>query len=171
MGWSALLLGERIRPVAVACIAVSLAGLTLSVKPWTISGAGNAVGYIYAVISAIFTGLSYASFRGLRNLSAARILFVLLTFNLLLAFSIGLLTDRLNQPTAEQWFHLILTGVVTWAAEVCMTKGYALAVQGAGQVAVYKFLTPVFSIVLDFMLLHHVPDWATVVGGAVVLIA
>uniref|UniRef100_A0A7S2PC10 EamA domain-containing protein n=1 Tax=Zooxanthella nutricula TaxID=1333877 RepID=A0A7S2PC10_9DINO len=60
-------------------------------------------------------------------------------------------------------------GTVTYVAELLITKGYAFATKGAGSVAVYKFLTPVFSMIFDASVFGEMPNVFEVVGGLIVL--
>merc|ERR1712039_629604 len=46
----------------------------------------------------------------------------------------------------EPWPYLIGVASFSYAAEVCMTCGYALAGSSIGQVSVLEFLSPIFSI-------------------------
>merc|ERR550532_2514813 len=115
-----LLLGEPIRPAAGLCMAVCALGLFLDIAPWQhrekSAGGGSFIGYLLAFGSTIGSAFTYTSLRALKGVRPTTSLTALYTCLLIIGFLLAL------------------------------NNGYALATQGAGSVAVYKFLTPIFEI-------------------------
>merc|ERR1712083_346979 len=80
-------------------------------------------------------------------------------------------TDEVPRPSPKTWALLMLVGFSTYFAEWFITKGYALADQGAGSVAVFKFLTPIFEIVWNIVSFKHFPTLLSIVGASLVVIS
>merc|ERR1712032_943027 len=65
--------------------------------------------------------------------------------------------------------HFVGISVVTYISEVLITKGYALATQGANSVAVYKFLTPIFALAFGVVFYGEIPNALNILGALVVV--
>lgn len=70
------------------------------------------------------------------------------------------------------WGYLLLVGVTAYAAEVCVTLGFARATpETLGQVSVLKFLSPIFSAIWGVLFLSSVPKPVQIAGMLLVLTA
>jgi len=72
-------------------------------------------------------------------------------------------------PPARSMAHFAALSVVSYVSIFLDTKGYALATQGAGSVAIYKFLTPVFAMLLDVVIYRNIPNALNLIGMSLVL--
>jgi drug/metabolite transporter (DMT)-like permease len=173
--FSRLLLGEPIRLAAVLCMAVCAVGLTLDIAPWQSrdkdAGGGSLPGYALAFGSAIASALAYTSLRALKDVSSTTSLRALYTTLLVGGFLLALGSEGIKKPSYSMWWLFIMVGISTFAAEWLITKGYALATEGACSVAVYKFLTPIFAIGWDLALFKQSPQVLSLVGAALVLLS
>jgi len=165
-------LGEHIRPLARLCIACAAAGMVVFIQPWHLRGDSGAstVGLIAAFGSSVGAAFSYTSLRALGDLGSTTVLFAMYSTSLILGAGVCVV-QGVPRPNGALLWHFGALGVVTFLAEVLITKGYAFATRGAGSVAAYKFLTPVFSMVFDAAVLHQRPDALNIVGAVIVLAA
>jgi len=167
-------LGERIKPLAGICVVVALLGLMLDVQPWShkaaAAGGGSVLGYVFALGSSIAAGFSYTSLRALADLTPTTTLMAMYGCSLTAGF-VALLVQGVDPPPGEVLAHFAGISVVTYVSEWLITKGYALATQGAGSVAVYKFLTPIFALVFDVAVFGEIPNALNLLGALVVVVS
>jgi drug/metabolite transporter (DMT)-like permease len=167
-----LLLGEQIKPLAGAYVVVALLGLVLDVQPWSAMGGttgnGSILGYVFALGSSIAAGFSYTSLRALADLTSTTTLMAMYCF-CLTAGLIALMVTGVEATSGDVMIHFAGITVVTYVSEVLITKGYALATQGAGSVAVYKFLTPIFALVFGMVFYSEIPNALNLLGACVVV--
>jgi len=65
---------------------------------------------------------------------------------------------------------VLAAGVAAYAAEVCITLGFARVGQNVlGQVSVLKFLSPIFALLWGVVFLGERPAWHVLVGAVLVL--
>ena len=74
-----------------------------------------------------------------------------------------------NAP-AIQYFYLAILGICSSAiAYVSWAKAFSKSKQ-TSQVSNYMFITPFLTSILGFLLVGEVPDYATIIGGGIILI-
>jgi drug/metabolite transporter (DMT)-like permease len=71
-------------------------------------------------------------------------------------------------PTTTQLTYLILTGIFAAIAQFTLTYSYKYA--PASEVAIYNYTNIVFSAILGLLIWNEVPDYLSVVGGAIIVI-
>eukprot|EP00932_Pfiesteria_piscicida_P023143 SRR837773.9877.p1 GENE.SRR837773.9877~~SRR837773.9877.p1 ORF type:complete len:199 (+),score=40.71 SRR837773.9877:32-598(+) len=158
--WAAVLLGEPIRVPVLLCILACFGGLLLIVRPWKEQRDSPLWAYGLSGVAAVFAGLVYVS---LKELKHVRYHFVLNAFQfvgLTLSIVVGSALGRLPVPRwgSPAWGYLLGVALAAYAAEVCITLGFARATpQTLGQVSVLKFLSPIFSILWGLLFLSSAP--------------
>jgi len=71
---------------------------------------------------------------------------------------------------SRAWGYVLAAGVAAYAAEVCITLGFARVGQNVlGQVSVLKFLSPIFALLWGVVFLGERPAWHVLVGAVLVL--
>ena len=163
----ALLLRERPRPVAVACVVVATAGTVLTLGP--VQGgqvAGVAFGLAAAFVYALYI-LASSRVRGVEPvaMAATAIAAGAVSFNLL-----ALLTRPRLPDEAAAW--LALAGIALFGTVLAVTAFFAaLALLGPSDTAVVSTVEPVVSIAVAGLVLGERLSPLQAAGGAVVLLA
>lgn len=163
----ALLLRERPRPVAVACVVVAMAGTVLTLGP--VQGgqvAGVAFGLAAALVYALYI-LASSRVRGVEPvaMAATAIAAGAVSFNLLAALTRPRLPDE-----ASAW--LALVGIALVGTVLAVTAFFAaLALLGPSDTAVVSTVEPVVSIAVAGLVLGERLSPLQAAGGAVVLLA
>ncbi len=76
--------------------------------------------------------------------------------------------EAISAP-AIQWIYLLLLSIGSGAiAYIAWTKAFSLA-EHTSDVSNYMFLTPLITAILGFLLAHEIPDFATIIGGGIIL--
>ncbi|MBT8412114.1 MAG: DMT family transporter [Octadecabacter sp.] len=70
-------------------------------------------------------------------------------------------------PTAAQWAVLVALGLMMAAAQTCFIN--ALARAEASFVTPFSYLTLIFASLYDWAIFNSVPDWISVLGGAIIV--
>eukprot|EP00930_Biecheleria_cincta_P033560 TRINITY_DN23251_c0_g1_i1.p1 TRINITY_DN23251_c0_g1~~TRINITY_DN23251_c0_g1_i1.p1 ORF type:complete len:338 (+),score=53.76 TRINITY_DN23251_c0_g1_i1:48-1061(+) len=172
--WSALLVGERIRLPVVACLIVAFAGLVITIHPWETADVEAPVwAYATSILAAVGAGLVYVSLGQLKQISYEVVMYVFLSTCLVLSIVVGLLLGVLEVPPMgwSKLCYLLGVGVFAYAAEVCVTCGFARARGNLGRVSVLKFLTPIFSTAWDLIFLHGHLHMFGALGGCLILVS
>jgi len=172
--WAALLLHEPIKPIVICCLSVSMCGLVLIVRPWHHQDAvAQAWAFGAALIAAVFAGLAYVSLRELKGVHFHVVLNFFQGFCLFCSVVVGYALDRFPIPPASSvaWRYLFGVGASAYAAEVCITVGYAHAGKSLGQVSILKFLSPIFSALWGALFLGETPGPSQLAGSVLVLMA
>ena len=172
--WSALLVGEPIRLPVVACLLVAFAGLVITIHPWEIRDLESPIwAYATALLAAVGAGLVYVALGQLTRVSYEVVMYLFLSTCLVLSIVVGLFLGALEAPPTS-WptlGYLLGVGVFAYAAEVCVTCGFARARGNLGRVSVLKFLTPIFSTIWGLTFLHGHLTLPGVLGGCLILIS
>lgn len=146
--WAAILLREKIRlPVAV-CLLVCFGGLSLIVQPWKQNADHPLWAYAAAMTASLLAGLVYVALKEMKHVRYHFILNGFMFVGLTLSIAVGFALRSFEIPEwgSRGWGFLIGAGCCAYAAEVCVTLGFARTTpETLGQVAVLKFLAPIFS--------------------------
>mmetsp|Transcript_77235 Transcript_77235/g.174719 ORF Transcript_77235/g.174719 Transcript_77235/m.174719 type:complete len:300 (+) Transcript_77235:80-979(+) len=164
-----IFLGERLHTWRVVAIFVALGGTCFIAMPSADGlASGSALGVSLALFAGVLTGAAYCCVRALARAGELE-LWIVLAFPLV-SGPIGVpdtwrgITTRGMSPSLALW--LLLMGIVTQAAQVCLTRGLKLLPAAAGTQVM--FLGGVVSILLGAMMGDGWPGWQFYVGGAII---
>lgn len=160
--FSWVFLGETLKKVQVLAIAIAFSGVALVANPQglTISRA-----MIFALASAVFAGAAYTTLRALRKYdSPLRVVFWFSLFSVV-AFLPKTLSDGVI-PTGTTILPLLGIGIAGVLGQVLMTSAYRFA--PGGKVAVYGYLSVVFSVIWQISVFKEIPSMM-VLGGAMLV--
>lgn len=163
--FSWIFLGEKLRAVQIAAIAVAFTGVALVAGPGTVS-LSEAV--FPALASAVFAGGAYTTLRALRKYDSP--LRVVFWFSLLtvLVFLPGTISGG-TLPGMNSLIPLLGIGVAGVFGQVLMTAAYRHA--EGGKVAIYGYLSVVFSVVWQITVFRDTPSAAVFAGAFLVMTA
>lgn len=121
--WSALLaarlLGEKTPPRLYAAFPLSFVGVVLAAGG---EASGDLSGYGFGLLSALLSGVAYATLRRLRALPPSLMVFSLsLAGSLVVCPTLGAVYRR---PDGQEWAMLLLLATAALAAQWLMTLGY-----------------------------------------------
>jgi len=167
---SRVILKEPIKLAAAVAMGICCVGLVLDIAPWNSTKASSLLGILLVFGSAFGSAVTYTSLRALKDIKPSTSLKVLYLGVFIIGFLLAL-ASGISKPTGKIWGFLFMVALSTFFSEWCITKGYALATQGAGSVAVFKFLTPIFAIGWDASLFGHYPTALSLTGAALVLVS
>lgn len=172
--WSAMLLGDPVQVPVIVCMCVCFLGLALIVQPWGYHHGAPLWAYAAAVSAAALGGLVYVALRKLKNLSYHFVLNVFMLGCLIGCTCVGPMLGEFPIPpfSSGAWPYLLGVGFAAYAAEVCITIGFARTTSEiVGQVSVLKFSSPIFSAVWGAVFLHSFPGAIELIGMLLVLVA
>jgi len=159
-----LILGERSGWPTVGAIALGFAGTLLVAQPGT--GAVDPVAAAIAVAGAVSSGFAYVTVRSLSKHEDP--LVIVFYFPLVaLPLSIPWAVMHLILPTAREWLVLAGIGVLTQAAQVCLTRG--LSLERAGRASAVGYLQVVLAMIWGAAFFGEVPALATLGGAALIV--
>jgi drug/metabolite transporter (DMT)-like permease len=160
-----LFLGERIRWIRGAALAVGFLGMLLVLRP----GAGEiSPGILAAMVSALSTAFSLVAIKALVGADDARAVaawgFILMT-----PISFVLALPFWTWPPRETWPLLVGLGACAAAGQIALAKAFALA--DASAVMPYDFVRFGLITLAGILLFGERYDVLTIVGGAIILSA
>jgi drug/metabolite transporter (DMT)-like permease len=162
-------LGERMSGARWTAVLVGFAGVVLVVKPWAGAGfAGISKGMLLMLASApVFAG-SFLTAKALTRYDRSEVvvLWQHLWVSILL---VGFALAYWAPPKPLQWALLVLCGFLGAGGHYCMTR--AFRVTDISAVQPVKFLELVWAAILGIAVFGTMPATATVIGGAVILLA
>ena len=163
----ALLLRERPRPVALACVVLATAGTALTVGPVPGGqGAGVALGLASALIYALYI-LGSSRVRGVGSLATAA---TVLSAGAVSFTVLAVLTDPTYPRSAGAW--VAMSAVAFFGTVVAVTTFFAaLSLLGPADTAVVSTVEPVVSVAVAGLVLAERLDTVQIAGGVVVLLA
>jgi len=159
-----IFLGEKLKKIQIFALFLGFAGVTVILQPGSIPLTLPAG---LAVISALFAGSAYSTLRALRKtdrpllivfwFSAATAVFFLPSVILS-----GVMTDF------KSFVFLFCIGISGTAGQLLMTKAYRCA--PGGEVAIYGYLSVVFSMLWQILIFDSVPVAAVFIGAGLILL-
>lgn len=163
-------LKERIQRATVICIALSIAGLVVMLRPQLSAQVVLAlpgVSVMAALLGALGSAVAYVLVRRLAQTEDAAV--IIFYFPLIaLPVALLLLGDAAVLPSGEALLLLLLVGLFTQVGQVGLTK--AMAVEEAGKAAAYAYIQVVFSIILGALFFSELPTlWSWLGGGLIML--
>jgi drug/metabolite transporter (DMT)-like permease len=164
-------LGERSGGKLWGCIALSLLGTALVVRPSFLFGDSqslSAAGVLAALGGAAFGAFAYTTVRGLRHTDDPHVIvfyFPLVAVPATLPFA----WRDWTAPTTGGWLLLLGLGVATQFAQVLFTRGLALVPAGKGTTVGYVQI--VFAALLGYAFFGDVPPWFSVLGALIIAVS
>jgi len=167
--FAAIFLKESMRPVEALGLALCLAGVVLVAQPDFVFGENArsldlfAVGV--AVAASILSSVAYTTVRKLGETDHH--LVVIFYFPLVsIPAVLPLMAGRMLLPTPVEWALLVGVGVVTFIAQVFLTKG--LHRERAGRAMSISYIQVVFAVTWGLLFFNESPNIIAVAGAAVI---
>jgi drug/metabolite transporter (DMT)-like permease len=167
---AAVILGERMGRREVGCVAASILGVLLVVRPASLLGGAGGMprgAVVVALAGAIFSACAYIVIRRLTTESS---LVIVLYFPMVtVPATIPLVWHHLVWPSPLQWLMLLAVGVTTQMAQIYMTRG--LQREPAGRATAVGYLQVVFAAAWGILFFGEHPTVWTVTGAAIILLS
>ncbi len=162
--FSWMFLKEKLKNMQIAAILTAFAGVALVAGPSGISLSGAV---IPALASAVFAGAAYTTLRALRKYDSP--LRVVFWFSLLtvVVFLPGTIAGGVIPTGKAVLFPLLGIGLAGVLGQVLMTTAYRHA--PGGKVAIYGYLSVVFSVIWQITFFREVPSPAVLAGALLVM--
>ena len=165
-----LFLAERPTTATLACIALSLLGLTSIVSPYLIASDAMPVS-LWPVIAglggAFGSGVAYTLVRKLVATEHPSV--IVLYFPLVCAPAALLLGGAdFIWPTAAGWWVLLGVGCFTQLGQLALTK--AMQLDPASRVTSLSYVQIIFAATLGWLAFGEIPTHATLLGGGLILL-
>ena len=161
--FAVVLLNEKFRRALVPALLAAFVGAILIIKPRfddTILPALAGLG------SGVFAGLASVLVRSLKGLESPNR--IILTFSLVSCVAMApFLVAAPPHPTTGQWLALLGTGVFAAGGQYGLTYAYHHA--RASRISVFTYLHVLFAVGLGFALWGERPDWASFLGGVLIV--
>lgn len=161
--FSWIFLGEKLKKIQIIAIITAFAGVALVANPvgMTVSRA-----IILALASAVFAGAAYTTLRALRKYdSPLRVVFWFSLFSVI-AFLPKTISGGVI-PTGTTILPLLGIGIAGVLGQVLMTTAYRYA--PGGKVAVYGYLSVVFSLIWQVSVFKEMPSMMVLAGAIMVM--
>ena len=156
-------LKERLRKAQIVALILGFAGVAVILRPGVIPITLPAG---FALLSAVFAGSAYTALRALRKTD--RPLIIVFWFSLLMSLILLPVVIRNGViPDSRSLILLICIGIFGAIGQILMTAAYRCA-PGA-KVAVYGYLSVIFSMIWQITFFSSVPNIAVFAGGALIL--
>lgn len=167
------LLKEKISKSTILCIVLSLIGLFIMVRPEFIFGSMfqeseplSLLGVSIALGGALGTGLAYVLVRQLSATENPSVIIFYFPF-VALPVSCLLLGDDFVLPRGISWILLLLVGVFTQIAQLCLT--IAIKHEKAARATAFSYVQVVFSALIGWMFFSEVPTVRTFLGALFII--
>lgn len=161
--FAVVLLKEEFRPALAPALLAAFIGAILIIKPrfdTTILPALAGFG------SGMFAGMAYVLVRSLKGLESPNR--IILTFSLVSCLAMTpFLVAAPPRPTSGQWLALLGTGVFAAGGQYGLTYAYHQA--RASRISIFTYLHVLFAVALGFVLWGERPDWASFLGGILIV--
>ena len=164
--FSAWLIKEKPNRVQILCVITAFLGALLIIKPFgvTVSFASLA-----GFISGIGAGLAYVFVRMLGKQGADRFIVVLFFSLFTMICSLPFLLASWEPVTLKELLCLVGVGIGGAGGQICVTSAYFYA--PAREISVYDYAQLIFAGILALVFLGEIPDWLSLLGYGVILVA
>lgn len=169
-GLAAVLLHERVGRRELLCLAASVAGVVLVVRPATLLGLGgasiplDAVGV--ALLGSVGSAAAYVTIRGLGTAEPAERVTLYLPL-VTVPVTIPMAVAGWVWPTPREWAVLVAMSVATQLAQVQLTRG--LQRERAARATAVGYLQLVFAAGWGWLVFAERPSAWTVAGAATIV--
>ena len=162
--FSWLFLKEKLTAFQVLAVALGFSGVAVILRPGTIpltltSG--------LAVVSAVFAGGAYTTLRALRKTDRPLLVVFWFSAAVTVFFFPFVLVSGVS-PNLLSMLFLLFIGLSGTAGQLFMTKAYRCA--PGGEVAVYGYLSVVFSMAWQIIFFDSAPSTAVMAGAALIIL-
>lgn len=161
--FSWMFLGEKLKRIQIIAIITAFAGVALVANP---VGMSVSAAILLALASAVFAGAAYTTLRALRKFdSPLRVVFWFSLFSV-----IAFLPDTISagvMPTGITILPLLGIGIAGVLGQILMTAAYRYA--PGGKVAVYGYLSVVFSVIWQISVFREIPSTMVLAGSMLVM--
>jgi drug/metabolite transporter (DMT)-like permease len=159
-----LFLGERLKKIQILAVFLGFTGVIVILRPASIPLTLPAG---LAVLSALFAGSAYTTLRALRKTDRPLLVVFWFSAAITLFFLPSVLLGGVV-PDIRSLVFLLCIGLSGTAGQLLMTKAYRCA--PGGEVAIYGYLSVVFSMSFQILFFDSVPDAAVFTGAGLILI-
>ena len=163
--FSFFLLGEKIMPLPIAAICISIAGAALVIKPsFEITAMLPALA---GFLGGVSSGFAYTCVRRLRmmNVNGKLIVAFFSLFSLLLA--VPFLLFHFSPMTSRQLLIMLAAGIAAAGGQLTITAAYSEA--PASKISIFDYSQIVFSSLMGFFAFGQIPDALSFAGYAVII--
>lgn len=166
---ASLFLGERMSVARWTAVLIGFSGVLLVVQPWAEGGFGGiSRGMLLMLASApVFAG-SFLVAKKLTSHDPSEVVVLWQHLWVSVLFA-GFALLYWTPPSPAQWAVLVACGFLGAGGHYCMTRAFRVADISATQPV--KFLELVWAALLGLAVFGTVPEGATVLGGAVILVS
>lgn len=162
--FAAWFLKERLRKAQIVALLLGFAGVAVILRPGVIPLTLPAG---FALLSAVFAGSAYTTVRALRKTD--RPLIIVFWFSILMSLVFLPVVIRNGViPDSRSLILLICIGIFGAAGQLLMTAAYRYA--PGGKVAIYGYLSVIFSMIWQITFFSSVPNIAVFAGAALILL-
>lgn len=159
-----VLLKEKVKYLQWFCFAIAFSGV-LILKGFDANMEG--LGLLYAVLSALFTGLVFIIIRKIGN--SDHPIVVVNYFMIIAAFFGGVLAiSEWTNPTGIEWVLLLSLGVFGYFGQYYMTKAFQMS--EINQVAPLKYVEVIFTMIIGAIWLDETYAMISLLGILLILI-
>lgn len=159
-----MLLGERAGLAAIVAIVLGLAGVALVARPG--GGELDPVAVAVALAGALASGAAYVTVRTLSRHEDPLVIvfyFPLVALPLAIPWSLPVWL----WPTPREWLVLAGVGVLTQAAQVCLTRG--LSLEKAGRASAVGYLQVALAVLWGMLFFAETPVLTTLAGAVLIV--
>ncbi|KAJ53718.1 drug/metabolite transporter (DMT)-like permease [Clostridium tetanomorphum] len=164
--FSGIFLKEKISRKSFYLLPIVFLGALLLIKPFKYSYYSFEA--IFGIISAMLSAAAGISIRLLtKKHHTYEIIFYFLATATLV--SIPLMWNNFVVPTKQEFFYLIIIGIVSLIGQVFLTKAFTH--ENAIIVEVTRYIGIVFNAMWGFLFWREIPDMLTIIGGILIVSA
>jgi drug/metabolite transporter (DMT)-like permease len=171
--FGAMFLGERVRAVRLAAVAIGLAGVLVVLSPRLSVGAEPAssretLGAVVTLGGAVFAALAQVF---VRRLTMTEDTATIVWWFSVTSAALALVTLPFGWvvPTAREATFLVCAGLLGGLGQICLTSAYRYA--EAGLVAPFDYASMLLAVAIGYLAFSEVPTATTLIGAAIIVAA
>jgi drug/metabolite transporter (DMT)-like permease len=161
---SGLFLGEKLGKVQMLAVVVAFAGVAVITRPGSIA---ITLPSVLAILSALFSGSAYTTLRALRKTDRPLVIVFWFSASATVFFLPFVIFSGV-MPDLRSLIFLFCIGISGAAGQLFMTSAYRYA--PGGEVAIYGYLSVVFSMIMQTVFFDSIPDTAVLIGAGLILL-